>query len=195
MFTLVIQTNLPEGLQKLTAAVENAARSHEAFASIARAGSQLTREHLYDLANSRHRSQVGLNFYADAADATSGVPVADGAEIRIDKAGIAQRYYGGDIDPVNRSHLWIPAEGSSAEGKAPGEFWPFDHIVINSELGTGQGFAEKDGEILFWLVNHVHQEADPSVLPTDDEFGETASTALADLAQAVWDSTQPPEPK
>lgn len=182
MLSVSIKDNSTAGLEGIVRAITKGlvdkAKLNEA---VGRRCSELTKEHLYGLANSRHRPHVGLNFYEDAGDSVSHADLGDSVEIRIDKTGVAQRFYGGDIEPVNVNHLWIPVEGSPAEGKAPGEFWPYDSIVFSKD-GNGQGFAWKDlgsgEELLFWLVSHVHQDPDPSVLPSADAYAEAAAGAM-----------------
>ncbi len=137
--------------------------------AVARSGSNLTKKHLYGLANTRHRAGVALNFYEDAADSVSTRDMGGGVEIRIDKAGMAQRFYGGRIEAVNYSHLWIPLPGTEAEGKSAGEF---DGLVPIINRSTGKGVALKDGEPLFALVESIEQDADDTVLPTADEYAE-----------------------
>jgi hypothetical protein len=143
--------------------------------AVGRAASQLTRKHLYGLANSRHRGGVALNFYEDAADSVSDHDLGGGVEIRIDKAGMAQRFYGGTIKAVNYSHLWIPIKGSEAEGKSAGEF---DDLVPIINRTTNKGVALKDGEPLFALVEEIDQAPDPTVLPTAEEYAAVAADAI-----------------
>jgi hypothetical protein len=137
--------------------------------AVARSGSNLTKKHLYGLANTRHRAGVALNFYEDAADSVSTKDLGGGVEIRIDKAGMAQRFYGGTIKPVNYSHLWIPLPGTVAEGKAAGEF---DDLTVIINRTSNKGVALKDGTAIFALVDEVTQSPDESVLPSADEYAE-----------------------
>lgn len=149
--------------------------------AIGRKAASLTREHLYRMANERHRANVAHNFYGDAADAVTFDDNAEAAVVvRIAKTGIAQRYYGGRIEAVNYRHLWIPIAPES-EGKTAGEF--DDLIPIVNPL-TNRGVAvPKDNREhpLFALVPEVTQEADPSVLPTEEEYTAAAESAIAAL--------------
>jgi hypothetical protein len=183
MYTLHMSPALHVALAQLLEPLSQVMDTDHINAIISTPAKNLTREHLYKLSNERHRQGVGLNFYADAADSVSTETLPDGVEIRIDKAGIAQRYYGGDIEPVNRSHLWIPAKDSPAEGRVPREFWPFDKVVFTEK---GQGFAIKEGEILFWLVSHVHQDPDPSVLPTTEQYKDRILAAVSPYIDAAF---------
>lgn len=183
MFTLKVKSEVEKGLsgiiRSLTAGL---AKKHDINVAAGRAAAQLTKKHLYGLAQSRHRAHVGLNFYEDAADATKHKDVGDAAEVRIDKAGIAQRFYGGRIEAVKYSHLWIPLKGTAAEGRASGEFQ--DLVPIISPL-TGKGVALKDGKPLFALVKSVNQKSDDTVLPKENEYEEVTSEAVSLLVDRL----------
>jgi hypothetical protein len=107
-----------------------------------------------------------------------------------------QRFKGGDIEPVNGKKLAIPAR-AEMYGHSPKEF-PREmfvpvfgrngiyglaqavdtHRILQSGKRAGhETKAHKDevatlgaGAILFWLVDHVHQDADESVLPRDEQL-------------------------
>jgi hypothetical protein len=178
MFTLSIRDELPKAIGGVIRALTAGLHANKINTAVGRAAEQLTKSHLYDLANERHRGGGGLNFYEDAADSVSHRDLGGGVEISIDKAGMAQRFYGGVIKAVNASHLWIPVDDES-EGKAPGEF--SDLVTIISPL-TNKGVALKGDKVLFALVKETkHQAADPSVLPTDAEYTEVSVEAINDL--------------
>jgi hypothetical protein len=170
MFTLSVNDEIGTGLTGIIRALVLGFSDKAAVnKAVARSGANLTKKHLYGLANSRHRSNVALNFYEDAADSVSTKDLGGGVEIRIDKAGMAQRFYGGTIKPVNYSHLWIPLPGTEAEGKAPGEFDGLE-VIINRT--SNKGVALKDGTAIFALVDEVTQSPDESVLPSAEEYAE-----------------------
>ena len=176
MFTLSVKDEVTAGFTGIVRALTaGLARKRDVNAAVGRAAGQLTRKHLYELANTRHRSNVGLNFYEDAADSVGHRDLGGAVEIRIDKAGAAQRFYGGRIEAVNYSHLWIPIEGSEAEDRASGEF--SDLVPIISPV-TNKGVALKGDKVLFALVESVDQDKDPSVLPTSDEYAEVSTEAI-----------------
>ena len=129
------------------------------------------------------------HFYASAARSVKDTVDEDGITIAIHKNGIAQRYFGGDIKPVNGKALAIPA-CAEAYGKRARAFnflelvWPKGESVgmlVERQRTTfkirkdrrkgkeGQTILKEDkklgGKIFFWLVSSVHQYADPSVLP------------------------------
>jgi hypothetical protein len=174
---------------------------------VGRVARNTVRAHLYGLANKRHRPNVGQNFYEDAADATQYRQTDSGVEVYIPKTGIAQRYYGGTITPVNSQYLTIPAI-PAAYGKIAREFdnlsvmWR-NHIPIalveNASQGvsftrrrkkgtykyqTKRGEETTPGKIFFWLVKSVTQSSDPTVLPTETELLETIQQALEQYLNA-----------
>jgi hypothetical protein len=174
MFTLSIQTEVPRSLGAIVRALTAGLHPAQVNAAVGRRASQLTNTHIYGLANTRHRGNVSLNFYEDAADSVTYRDLGGGVELRVDKAGFAQRFYGGKIKAVNYPHLWIPIAEES-EGKSAGEF--DDLVPIVSAL-TNTGVALKDGEPLFALVPEVDQEADPTVLPTEAEYSAACTEAI-----------------
>lgn len=130
-------------------------------------GERLTRDHLAVLAGTRHRPVSRFNFWEEAARSVSASELGNSAEIRIDQVGVAQRYYGGTINPVNAKFLAIPIEGTEAEGRVTKDF--DDLVPIISPL-TAKGVLAKDGVPLFTLIKSVTQDPDPSVLPEDEEY-------------------------
>ena len=182
MFSVTVQDTASRGMTGLVRALTaGLAGKREINMAVGRAAAQLTKKHLYGLANTRHRTGVALNFYEDAADAVGNRDLGDAVEIRIDKAGVAQRFYGGKIEAVNYSHLWIPVADES-EGKSAGEF--DDLVPIISPL-TNKGVALHGGKVLFALVEEVDQDADPTVLPTSDEYGEVSAEAIDALVDRI----------
>ncbi len=177
MFTLSINdAEVSRGITGIVRSITAGLADKQAInKAVARAASQLTKSHLYDLANKRHRSSVALNFYEDAADSVSTQDMGGGVELRIDKAGMAQRFYGGKVKAVNYSHLWIPISGSPAEGKSAGEF---DNLTVIINRVSQKGVAMQNGEVLFALVKEVNQTADPSVLPTAEQYASTGADAM-----------------
>jgi hypothetical protein len=182
MFSVSIRDEVPQALssivRQLTAGLSGMKKIN---AAVGRAAAQHTKAHLFDLAGKRHRPGVALNFYEDAADAVSHRDLGGGVEVKIDKAGMAQRFYGGTIRAVNYSHLWIPVADES-EGKSAGEF--DDLVPIISPL-TNKGVALQGDKVLFALVEEITQEEDPSVLPTSDEYAEVSVGAIDKLVTSL----------
>lgn len=185
MYSLKIHNPVPAELAGIIRVLGSEATARMP-AVVGRAGQQTTRDHLYELATLRHRPGVSPNFYQQAADSVTHAVEPDGAEIRIDHTGVAQRYYGGRINAVNYTHLWIPVHPRSI-GRSAGEFPGL--VPIISPL-TNKGVAFQTGrrdQILFALVPHVDQRADPSVLPTDDDYRHSALAAIDDLVETLLD--------
>lgn len=150
-----------------------------------RAGRNLLREHLFKLADDRHRGIRGTgNFYGSAARSTQFDQDGNDVVLSINHTGIAQRYFGGRITPVNSKWLTIPANDEAA-GKRAGEFTNLE-AVFNSAANfyalverqadtisfrkTKKGVRVKTtgqsgGRIMFWLRKSVFQQPDPTVLP------------------------------
>lgn len=147
------------------------------------------------------------HFFARAAQATSWEEGLGFVLINVNQIGIRQRLEGGDIKPVNAGALTIPAV-ADAYGKRAREFsnlkfgFALDRTTgkMRPALVEAQATQIKIGKIrkdgsrgitptgsstglvaIFWLVGAVHQQADPTVLPTDDAFGETIDQSIAAL--------------
>jgi len=145
---------------------------------IGRSGVQVVQDHFTQLDATR-RNRLGgrrTHFYAAAARSTNFRITANGVQVAINHVGIAQRYYGGTIKPVNAKLLTIPA-AAEAYGKRAREFGKLD--VVFGRQGVvglakpgrpGQKARSRPGKILYWLVKSVTQSADKTVLPTDKEI-------------------------
>ena len=159
-------------------------------------------EHFTELNAERHRDG-GENFYADAARSVNAAPLqlaGGSAMISIDKIGLAQRIFGGTIKAVNGKYLAIPVPGTDAVGKVPADFPNLQFfktkrggglklqravasVVGHVRTGKNKGKSRNEADILgdvvlFWLVPSVDQEADPTVLPADEEMQHAAYEAM-----------------
>ena len=182
MYTLSVQSEIPAPLSSIVEALMSGVHDPEIRQAVGSAAEELTRAHLFGLAAKRHRPNVAQNFYEDAAWAVKFDDSGDSVDIRIDKAGMAQRYHGGKIKAVNYSHLWIPVAPES-EGKSAGDF--DDLVPIISPL-TNRGVALSDGKVLFALVEETReQDPDPSVLPTDEEYEGVVADAVSELVDRL----------
>ncbi len=181
MFTLSVQDRLQEAIGGAVRALTAGLHERELNRAVGRAAQQKTVAHLYALARRKHRPHVAHNFYADAAQSVTQTDRRDAVELRIDKAGIAQRFYGGRIEAVNYSHLWIPVARES-EGKSAGEFTGL--VPIISPL-TRKGVALKGGKVLFALVESVEQDPDPEVLPSVEDYAGVSEEAVNALLDRV----------
>lgn len=151
-----------------------------------RAGVNITRDHLFAIDSERGNGMGGRrsHFYSSAARSVHYKDTSDGVMIVISKTGIAQRFFGGTIRPVNAKKLAIPAT-PEAYGRRPGEFTNLEAVFgrrgayalaerrATTLRKTRKGFAkgaEVGGKIMYWLVDKVEQDPDPTVLPTDQSL-------------------------
>jgi hypothetical protein len=170
-----------------------------------RAGQECVRNHLFGLDSSRPNSLGGrrTHFYADAARSTHWRVDEGAVLVSISHVGIAQRFFGGEIRPVNRRLLTIPA-APEAHGRRAGEF---DDLAIIFRMRNGsrvpiglarraqqlisiekrkgklkvrRGREIKAGErVLYWLVERAEQRPDPTVLPDDATLASAIDGHLA----------------
>ena len=195
---LTVQVNMAaeavrDALERAAAALGPA----RAAAACAEAGADVVRAHFLRLGDSRHRPGQRINFWLAAADSVTRETDGADALIRVPQAGVAQRYYGGEIRPsgrtspvtgrpVRRLALGIP--GTPGEGHTPADF-PDLFLILKkgSRKGGDKGGAflarkTPDGvQRLFTLLARVKQRPDPTVLPTDAELSEAAAEAILDL--------------
>lgn len=151
------------------------------------------------------------HFFAKAARATSNRVLGTVAIVSVTLLGILQRLLGGDITPgkgISRltgkltKYLSIAAR-AEAYGRRPGEFddlevlWgrrgPFalaerqyTEVSFGRERKDGSRkviHGEEHGMVLYWLTDFVHQQPDPSVLPTDQVMSEAALQAGEEWVQ------------
>ena len=155
------------------------------------------------------------HFYANAARSTFWTADSAGATVTISQTGFAQRCFGGTIKPGRTiskftgrptQYLTIPARGE-ASGKRAGEFgnlkvlWgrngPYalaadeggaTRRVFQGREGTRPEHPVKGlerGVIVFWLVKEVTQDADPSVLPSEEEVQTTLAQTTASAISRI----------
>ena len=135
----------------------------------AHAAARCTREHFAGLAGSRHRSGVAFNFYADAARKTTGIVRGDDVVVVVDKIGIGLRVFGGTVKPTGgKKYLTIP-DAPEAQGKTAREFGKALHFRRNKNGDSGR-LTDNTGRVFFWLVKKTEHKADPTVLPTPDDY-------------------------
>jgi len=171
-----------------------------------RAAANYVRDYLFDLDAERANRMGGerTHFYSRAAKSlTEPKPDDVGVSFLITQTGFAQRLYGGVITAGKgvssrtgelTKYLALAAT-SEAYGKTPGEFDDLEFrptrnggmLVQALQTQIVRGKKQKDGSrdfstiaagglVMFWLVPEVTQEADPTVLPSN----ETIATAAAD---------------
>ncbi len=138
---------------------------------IARAASNLTRDHFGELARDRPNKLGGKRtpFWREARRATTHKADESTAKVVIDHLGAALQYFGGDITPVESTYLSIPA-APEAHGKGPREF---DDLEYRPYKGPkARGALVQGEEVMYWLVESVHLDPDPDVLPTEQAYAE-----------------------
>lgn len=151
----------------------NAAASPALRHVVGRSGRNKYVSHFQALDRARHRAHVAFHFYGRAARNTSYRVAGDDVSIVVSQEGVAQRYFGGTVRARRVKALTIPAR-PEAEGKSAREFPDLFPVRKKTGLGGGQakGFlARKDGNrirVMYWLRASVHQDPDPSVIPSDN---------------------------
>lgn len=127
-----------------------------------------------------------------------------GVSVAVNKAGIAQRIFGGTITPIKAKALAIPAR-AEAYGKLPANFNNLRLVIFGGgkaalvertatvvrggARGAGAGRSKGDqigGSVYFWLVKSVHQEPDPSVLPDEEKMLDAAITRAGAFLERLW---------
>lgn len=201
----VVQDGLTPAIQAKVAALS----PQRLNAAVGPACARLMQRHLR--ANGKNkRGWPTTNFWARAAKATSWQAHAEGVLISIAQIGVRQRFLGGHIAPVNAEALAIPISPVSY-GHLPSEFpglfilrTPKGAYLVQkgvdrteaksigaklaNELRKSQGgnYKRRTGaslNFLFKLSKGVDQAADPSVLPTKEEIGETATEAIMEAVK------------
>ena len=155
--------------------------------------------------SSRASGYEHTGFYKQASENTFWEPHAEGCQVRVHKIGMRQRFHGGPIAPVKAGALAIPISPISY-GHLPSEFpglfmiktpkgaylcqygdgdeirSPKSETRRKSELRKlGGNWKSRKGatlNFLFKLSAGVNQEADPSVLPTHEEYRAAAFAAI-----------------
>lgn len=152
------------------------------------------------------RGWPSTGFWESAARATRSTVVPTGLLLECTKVGVRQRYLGGHIKPVKARALTIPISPVSY-GHSPSEFPGLfliktakgAYLVQSQGIDTTTKKAFIGGRkalggnasrrlratlnFLFKLSSGVDQEADPSVVPTVDEFTEVAFAVIVKEAR------------
>ena len=172
---------------------------------LAAAGVRVTKSHLLQLNQARPNALGGrrTNFDAQAARATTSTSDAQAATIIVSQQGFAQRYHGGTITPKRAKNLAIPAN-ADAYGRSPRESKvPLVFALVGGRRPAliarenwqrtvtrgqrkGQTVADYSDKatrgaftVMYWLVKSVTQRPDPTVMPTAQEYSDTATAHLS----------------
>ncbi|MBX3732588.1 MAG: hypothetical protein KF791_08345 [Verrucomicrobiae bacterium] len=184
MATVVIESDTATPAIRRIAVNASGRRAHAAMAA---AVAEQIRRHL--VAKDRVPNQLGgrrTHFYAAAAQATHWLASERVGEVSISQDGIRQRLLGGTIRPIHARALTVPVH-PLGHGRRAAEFGaelrlvPLDggrdgHTSGLLVLGSGA-----DAPVIYVLRAQVEQEADPSVLPTDEEMLREATSALGEI--------------
>lgn len=126
------------------------------------------RDHFSDLgANRPNRlGAPSTGYWMGAAEDLRSTATPDEVTVSTGQPGIRHHYEGGEIRPVEKDWLTIPAI-AEAHGKRAGEF---TNLVFmwNPDKDLPRLADKDDGTVYFWLAKSVHKEADPSVLPEEE---------------------------
>jgi hypothetical protein len=169
--------------------------------SVAHSAVRLTKLKLLSLPHNK-RGWAPTNFYKRAAASVISTVLPEGVLISIPQIGIRQRYQGGEIKPVNKKFLAIPV-AEEAYGKTPADFGDQLQLVAikgkgawlalrsfetrntqhatrtrNKQQGPGQSTVRERLKFLFRLSSGVTQQANPDILPTDEQYREDARQAI-----------------
>lgn len=176
-----IEGNAIEGVKDLIGRVENI---NDVIGS---AAARLTSDYLATLDSQRPNALGGRrsHFYAAAARSVRYAVNLDGATVTVAKQGMAQRYYGGTIYPTaGHEYITVPARGE-AVGHFARDFnnLHFVHFKSGSvalvendatKISIGKKGVKNKGAtgglVFYWCVPSVHQDPDPSVIPSPVKY-------------------------
>lgn len=154
------------------------------------------RSHFADISqdSEHHQSAQSLGakstgFYTEARDKTQEPQVvSDGVVISIDQEGLAQRYFGGDIEARPGSFLTIPARGE-AYGHRAREFSNLKLVRFPTGIYAlvDRDEEPQEGGVYYWLVRSVHQHGDPDILPSEEDLTGAALTSASSYIERVWE--------
>jgi len=142
---------------------------------------ETTRAHLAGLAQTRHTTAEALGatpsgFLGRAARAVESAPVsadAGAAEMTLNHPGMIRAFRDVTIVPRNAKMLTIPVN-ALAYNRTPAAFWDAWHLQVK-----GGAIVSKDApDVKLWvLCRSVTQKQDRSLLPSDEEWSDSAATA------------------
>ena len=168
-------------LNRVSAGLKDRTRLNEMIGGQAQV---LTRNHLIDLAASRHDSANRLGatptgHLARAAESVAGTSDAEAAVVTVTSPGIARAFHALDIVPVNAKLLTIPASPLSYGKRASEVERQIGELRFAVLGGHPSLVAGKDDNltVLFWLASSVHIPQDRTLLPSDEQYLYAAESA------------------
>lgn len=167
--------------------------------------------HLAGLDKSRANTLGGrrTHFYEKAADSVEHVLNDTELRIQIPHLGLAQRYFGGTIEPVNAQWITIPAR-SESYGRRAREFHDLRFVQFSGETAAlvktsvqvdgdeavddaGNVTTRKrtkrsrdEGAVFYWLKKSVTQAPDPDVLPSRERLAAVALESAKNYVDATF---------
>ena len=200
--------NIADTATPTLTALQNVMKPRAIAANIGEAEVLLFQNHFRNAPPNKY-GYPSTGFWKGAVRATNYTATDAGVTINVNQVGVRQRYQGGDIYPTGgRKYLAIPAR-AEAYGKAPGEFNNLQ-LAFRRTGGRVQAFAlveaaatqiklgrkNKSGQrsydtqvtgggVYFWLVKHVHQNPDPSVIPDRRDMMHVAKETMDDIVERV----------
>lgn len=161
---------------------------------------RMVQQHFLGLAKNKQGFH-SLGFWRKAAGATNWQADGGGVVVDCNQIGVRQRYYGGDIKPVNKQALTLPA-CDAAYGHTASEFKLQMSMQLNPVTGRiqsclimkepGKGRKRKGavapaavGQVMFWLVKGVHQMPNTAIIPSDAEFNYAINKGLQKMLSAI----------
>jgi hypothetical protein len=176
---------------------------------VGRAVSNLVKSHLI-ARNSSHPNSIGgkrTNFWTQAARSTQMQPTSTGAEVSINQIGFRLQWQGGEIKPVKKRYLTIPAV-PEAHGMTAGEFDDLEFAIVKDATGhnrpalvrapqtqirigkTKRGLkvtaiASLLSRVIYWLVRRATISAHPEALPPRESMISSARDALTAYLERI----------
>lgn len=178
---LKIKDDATPAFQRLAAAVQRAPSVRAAMGE-AIAGKLRHNFRRLDRTRTNKLGGTRTGFYGRAVKAVQQPALTPGGvSVSIVQQGIAQRFFGGEITPKSGKYLTLPVH-PLAYGKRAREFSDLQFIALDGGrrailVRPNDASPNGIGEIFYALVRRVHQQPDPSVLPTDEELNTAALTA------------------
>ena len=152
------------------------------------------RNHIRLLSNTRHdtanRLGASPTHHFRASDVLPPNATNSDVSVTVTTPGISRAYHDIDIDPVNGQFLAIPLHADSY-GISPREF-KGNLFRINKPGSTEKGNVLYTSDVLnkkpiamYALVDTVHQQRDPSLMPTNREMTEEALQGAVAAVKAI----------
>lgn len=146
---------------------------------------ELVADHLRQLDATRHKG--GTTHHFDPEDALRPELHGNFVDVEILTPGINRAYHSIDIYPVEANALAIPL---SDVKMAPREYslYSSDKLFAFTSKKGNRLLARKDGKntvLMYVLKEHVHQNQDPSLMPTDQALEDAYKESVQDAIDII----------